>query len=287
MSCCDWQLGIAFSAVSKPGERRSQEAVKQLNLPDRIYHLAEAPNWPLIQRDGLLCANRLVDAASLDTASRKRLQLEQRMVHTVLPNGVRIRDQRPMPPAALEKCLCGMSPTDWYAIVNARVFFWIDPDRLNRQRAACSSRPQVVIAVDTAALVAAHHEHVALTPINTGNARRKPARRGAATFVPYAQWTRSGWASEAAALDTPLRKHSHQPVELTVVDAVSDIMRFVVDVVALPAGQALVTNATGAAIVSTVVDASADLARVNRLAARREYNRATKKGTKPVTSGEQ
>ena len=30
--------------------------VSRVKLPDRIYHLAEASNWPLIQRDGLFCA---------------------------------------------------------------------------------------------------------------------------------------------------------------------------------------------------------------------------------------
>jgi len=214
-----------------------------VNLPDRIYHLAEASNWPSIQRDGLLCANRLLDAANLAGTNRDRLMREQRLVNTELPNGVRIRDQCPMLPAALEKCLCGMRPTDWYAMVNARVFFWLDLDRLNRQRAACRARPQVVIAVDAAALVAVHQERVALTPINTGNARRKPALRCAATFVPYNQWARTGWASEAEALGTRARKRSHQPVELTVLDAVPDIMRFVSGVYALPAGRRFVTDA--------------------------------------------
>lgn len=147
-----------------------------------------------------------------------------------------------MPPAALAKCLVNMSPAEWYAMVNDRVFFWLDPERLNRQRAACGSRPQVVIAVDTVALIAAHRDHVALTPINTGNARRKPARRGAATFVPFAEWCRSGWEFEAAALNTPARRRSHQPAELTVLDSVPDIMRFVVDVTPLLPDQQLVTN---------------------------------------------
>lgn len=142
-----------------------------------------------------------------------------------------------MPAAALKGCLCDMSPADWYALINSQVFFWVDPDRLNRQKAACEPRPQVVFVVDTAALVAAHEQRIAVTPINTGNARRKPAHRGMATFVPLAEWSRSGWKSEAAALGLPLRKRSHQPVELTVLDAVPDIMRYVVGVFALPAGQ--------------------------------------------------
>ena len=216
------------SAVKLARSRKVSMAGARVKLPDRIYHLAEASNWPLIQRDGLLSASRLLSAAGL-----AGLERAQRLAHTELPNLVHIRDQRPMPPTALKNCLCGISPADWYAMINSRVFFWLDPDRLNRQRAACEPRPQVVIAIDSAGLVAAHEGHVAVTPINTGNARRKPARRGAATFVPFAEWIRSGWASEAAALGIPVRKRSHQPVELVVIDAVPDIMRFVVEIVRL------------------------------------------------------
>jgi len=118
--------------------------------------LAESSNWPLIQRDGLLSATRLLAAAGLAPADRERLQRAQRLQHTELPNQVHIRDQGPMPPAALERCLCGMTPSDWYSAVNARVFFWLDPARLNRQRAACGARPQVVMMIDAQALVAAH-----------------------------------------------------------------------------------------------------------------------------------
>jgi hypothetical protein len=208
-----------------------------VKLPARIYHLAEAANCLSIRRNGLQSASRLMRAAGLARADQNLLERTQRFAHTVLPTGVHIRDQRPMPAAALKGCLCDMSPADWYALINSQVFFWVDPDRLNRQKAACEPRPQVVFVVDTAALVAAHEQRIAVTPINTGNARRKPARRGTATFVPLAEWTRSGWKSEAAALGLPLRKRSHQPVELTVLDAVPDIMRYVVGVFALPAGQ--------------------------------------------------
>ena len=214
-----------------------------MKLPDRIYHLAEASNWPLIQRDGLLSASRLLRASGLAGADRARLERAQRLTHTELPNGAQLRDQCPMPPAALDRCLYGMSSADWYAMINARVFFWFDPDRLNRQKAACEPRPQVVLAVDTGALIAAYRRRIAVTPINTGNARRKPSCRGAATFVPLSEWVRTGWASEAQALKIPLRKPSHQPVELTVLDAVPDILRFVVDVVPLPIGQRFLSDA--------------------------------------------
>jgi hypothetical protein len=192
-----------------------------------IYHLAEAANWPAIQRDGLQSASTLLDQAGIRGENRDRLEKQQRLTHTELPNGVQLRDQRPMPPAALATCLIGIAPAEWYALINAHVFFWLDPARLNRQRAACNHRPQVVLTVDASNLVAAYAEQIAVTPINTGNARRRPARRGAATFVPYAAWVESAWASEAASLGTPVRPSSHPPVELTVAGSIPDIMQFV------------------------------------------------------------
>lgn len=204
-----------------------------MKLPDHIYHLAEAANWPSIQRHGLLSASRLIRAAGVIGGDRDRLERTQRVAHTVLSNGVQIRDQKPMPSRALERCLIDLTPPEWYHLINNQVFFWLDPERLNRQKTACAPRPQIVIVLDTATLVAAYGEHVAVTPINTGNARRHPARRGAATFVPFAAWVKSGWMTEFNALGSPLRKRSHRPIELTILDAVPDMMRFVVDVVRL------------------------------------------------------
>ncbi len=202
-----------------------------------LYHMAEAANWPAIQRDGLHSASTLLDLAGILGENRERLEKHQRLTHTELPNGVQLRDQRPMPPAALATCLIGIVPSEWYTLINARVFFWLDPTRLNRQRAACNPRPQVVLTVDASKLVAAYAEKIAVTPINTGNARRRPARRGAATLVPYAAWVTSAWASEAASLGAPVRPSSHPPVELTVAGSIPDIMQFVVGVQQLAPGQ--------------------------------------------------
>lgn len=206
-------------------------------VPERVYHMAEASNWPAIQQEGLHCASALFDRVGLTGTERRRWERGQRPMHAVLPTGAWIRDQRPMPPDALARCLVGMTPAQWYALINSRVFFWVDPERLNRQRAACSARAQVVLIVDAPRLAEAYADRVALTPFNTGNARRRPAIRGAATFVPYRTWLESNWASEAAGLGTRERSRSHAPVELTVSGSVPDIDRFVTDVREVPAGR--------------------------------------------------
>jgi hypothetical protein len=194
-----------------------------------VYHLADAANWASIRRRGLLSASRLIDLAGLTGARRARIERAQRLASLTLPNGAVLRDQLPMPPSALERCLVDMTPAAWYALINSRVFFWLDANRLNRQRRAGGASPRAVIMIiDAQALLAAHGPRAAFSPINTGNARRKPAIRGRGSFVPYAAWLAGRWDSEAAALGTKPRPPSHPPVELTVEGSVPDVMDFVV-----------------------------------------------------------
>src|SRR6202044_172149 len=103
-------------------------------------------------------ASHLLEVAGVAGDARRRLEREQRPRHTTLPNGVQLRDQNPMPADALRACLVGLTPAEWYALVNVRVFFWLDPGRLNRQRAACKKRPQVVLTLDAFTLVESHRE---------------------------------------------------------------------------------------------------------------------------------
>jgi hypothetical protein len=216
-----------------------------MTLPVHIYHLAEAANLPFIRRDGLLSTKALLDMACMRGNERNRLESCQRLQHMRLPNGVQVRDQRPMPANALDNCLVGMAPSEWYALINSKVFFWLDVDRMNRQCGAGEPRPQVVLKVDTNRLLTQYAERIALSPINTGYALRRPAKRGRCTFVPYSVWVDSGWSSETEGLGTPSRRRSHHPVELTVAYAVSEIMIFVVRVYPLGPGEIFspITNA--------------------------------------------
>lgn len=204
-------------------------------LPRYIYHLAEAANWPSIEKHGLLPAQGLIDRSGIKGRARARLLGNQRKQHLVLAGGYEIRDQRPMPWEALSACLIGMTPAAWYRLINTHVYFWLDHARLNRQRAACGGRRQVVLVIDAEALVARYGRRAALTPINTGHARRRPAARGAATFVPYEAWLATGWTSEAAALGREPRPSSHRPAELAIAGSIPDVARYLVRVVELTA----------------------------------------------------
>jgi hypothetical protein len=200
-------------------------------LPARCYHLVDAANLESVRRDGLLSASRLMRRAGLAAKVRIQSEREQRRARICLPDGTILRDQVPMPPDALARCIVdGLAPGDWYALLNSMVFFWLDPERLHRQARAAKAWPQLILEIDTAAMLARYKSRAYVTPFNTGNARRRPARRGRATFVPYSTWMKTGWAHESTTLGLPLRSASHRPVELTIADSVHDIMKYVSDV---------------------------------------------------------
>jgi hypothetical protein len=200
-------------------------------LPEHAHHLVDEANLESVRRDGLLSASRLLERAGIGASERALAMRRQRRTRTCLPDGTIIRDQKPMPPEALSRCLMGgIGPEDWYLLLNSMVFFWFDRERALRQACACRPWPQYLLEVDVTGLLALCGGRAFITPINTGSARRRPARRGRATFVHYSKWLASGWAHESDILGLPLRSASHAPAELTISDAVPDIMKYVIDI---------------------------------------------------------
>jgi hypothetical protein len=191
-----------------------------------MYHFADAANARSIEQLGLLSTTELlrrrdVDARTVATATAYR------PADVELPSGERIRDQAPMPPAALAACLDpGLSPQDWYRLVNGHVFFWLSLERVHRHAKALRRRAQLLLTVDTAALVGAYEHRAFVTPFNIGNARRRPARRGPRTLCPLTSWRTHGWKQEALPGSRP-RPSSHRPAELLIEGGVPDIHRFV------------------------------------------------------------
>ncbi|HSE58312.1 MAG TPA: hypothetical protein VLA99_06390 [Nitrospiraceae bacterium] len=211
--------------------------MRSRTLPAQLYHLAEAANWPSICRSGLLSTKVLLDQAGLQGTERERIERRQRLEHRVLPNGVQVRDQKPLPARSLATCLVGLTAPEWYELINSQVFFWLDADRLNRQRRACEPRPQVVLVVDAQRLAARYAERMSLSRITSGHARRRPARRGRCTFVPYRLWIESGWSSEADGLGIHPRTYSQRPAELTVAGEAKEVMSCVIEVHRLEPGE--------------------------------------------------
>ena len=94
-----------------------------------------------------------------------------------------IRDQRPMTDATLAPVLRdGLTPADWYALLNSRVFFWVEEIRLTKLLHTYRHRRNVVLVLDSTRVLAEHAERITLSGINSGYSRRYAQPRGRGTF---------------------------------------------------------------------------------------------------------
>jgi len=202
----------------------------------RLYHMAELGSWPLIQRHGLLSTSALLDL--FEIAGDERVAIESRHRPECIPirhdlHGVAVvRDQKPMDDSGLLRSLGdGITPREWYELLNRRVFFWLDTDRLDRllKAKAYRERRQTVLTIDTAQLLQRHSDRVRLSPINSGATKPMPAPRGRNTFLPVADYPYDSWRKKRGARGAV--------VELTVEYAVPDIVECVQTVVLVGGGE--------------------------------------------------
>ncbi|MGI4798211.1 MAG: DUF7002 family protein [Janthinobacterium lividum] len=188
-----------------------------------LFHMAERGAWPAIQRHGLLSTSALLDLYGVTGAARVALEATRRPDTATLTQpgfpDIAIRDQKPMSDRALESCLTGgMTPPDWYRLLNGKVFFWLTEARLAKLLGARPYRAHEhdVLQLDTARLVAAYRDVITLSRINSGSTIRKAALRGPDTFRTIA--------------DYPIRRGRERAVELAVTGGIPDIARYVTDV---------------------------------------------------------
>jgi hypothetical protein len=168
----------------------------------RLYHVTDPCNWEGIRKRGLLPTSRLLSLFEVPDADhvaieRRGRRQSVRLTHPLHGEAV-ITDNIPLSAKALMSCLDdGLAPADWYAMLNLRVFFWVDKKRLDGflQAQAHQGRERLVLVLNTLSVAKRHQEQMELSPINSGSALRRAARRGPATFTPllrvdYATWGR-------------------------------------------------------------------------------------------------
>lgn len=143
---------------------------------------------------------------------------------------VQIRDQIPL--RRLRHALSeGTTEQEFLSLLNNRVFFWLTDDRLQRLLRAYVSRPRIVLTLDTEKLLAAHSERIELSPYNSGSVDRpNPALRDRSMFTPIADYPYDDWLRKG-------RSRKKAVVELTVLDKVPNVTRFVVSVDRLVEGE--------------------------------------------------
>jgi hypothetical protein len=161
----------------------------------RLWHMAEDGSFESIRAHGLLSTSSLLDLYSIEGEERIALESRRRPESVPLsrdgfPKAI-VRDQKPMTESALQKCLTpGVTPREWFEILNGRTFFWLSKERLRRllDARAYRERPQTVLTVDTASLVNAHRDRIELSPLNSGATIYDPQPRGPDTFLPIADY---------------------------------------------------------------------------------------------------
>ncbi len=195
----------------------------------RLFHMAEAGSWPLIQQHGLLTTEHLVQTAQLPRAVEsglleQRRAVSSRFVHPLYGDVV-IRDQGPLNLSHLQAALDDVTVEEWLRVLNTRVFFWLHPDKLagllNARR--YRNQQQDVLTVDTRSLLEAVGDRVRLSPINSG-----------ATLYPNAPTRGSRTFQRIDDYDYATQRRRRGPidaiVELAVIDGVPDIADHVIEV---------------------------------------------------------
>jgi hypothetical protein len=179
-----------------------------------VLHWAPEAALPLILRHGLLSATALVALFEVPEPRASRLLEENRRGFETLvhPHHGRAELRRQeMPDGRLGPALAGSdaTPRAWRRHINGFVFFWLDRTRAERLRHADPERPQRLIRLDAARLLARHGDAARLTPINTGAVRHPAHRRSFADWHPIGAWADPG---------------GRRPVELAVPWAVPDLL---------------------------------------------------------------
>lgn len=199
---------------------------KLIELYPRVYHMAERGAWDSIRTNGLMSTTAVLDHLEVEGGERSRFESEHRDqkmdVRAGHPSNIVLRDQKPMPEGRLLQALTdGTTPRQWYELINNKVFFWVEEERLHRLLGARDYRnlEHDVLTLDSTKFIPAYAEVIFLCHMNSGNTWPIPHRRGTQVFrrIPDYPAKSSG-------------KPDKNVVELVVDYAVPDIADFVVEV---------------------------------------------------------
>lgn len=197
-----------------------------------LFHMAERGSWESIRERGLLSTAALLELYGVSGAKREAIESMRRpnsvtLEANELPTAV-IRDQIPMTDERLIRCLPPhITPTDWYRLLNCKVFFWLTRERLHRLTGGRTYRntSHDVLEIDTRSLIDAHRDRIWLCPMNSGNTFPIPHPRDETTFLRIADYPYHLWRQK--------RKRGERVVELAVDHSVPDLLQFVSRVVVM------------------------------------------------------
>ncbi len=187
-----------------------------------LWHMADPVNKDAILKRGLLSTSALLDLFEITGEERLAIESGHRPDSVTIRHAVHgsavIRDQKPMSLEGLTRSVTDATPQDYLKFLNGRVFFWLTEERLKGMTSARAYREheQLVLKIDTAALVNTHENRILLSPRNSGATKPFAWERSIEMFKRIADYD---YAARAQATD-PI-------VELTVDHSVPDVMSLV------------------------------------------------------------
>lgn len=147
-----------------------------------LLHVTPKSNVAGITAAGLLPAAELARLAGIEP---KTIVLREN--HRVLasPHGAaQLSDQRAFLAGKAHEAdfLDGYTMESWAAQMDSRIFFW--PTRKDEGIADNLAADEALYTIDSEGFFDAFRPHISLAPIVSGNAERRPARRGPWLYVP-------------------------------------------------------------------------------------------------------
>lgn len=162
-----------------------------------LYHLTDLNNvQTILETRTILSTNVIVDQNQIMTLDEKNLlKKTRRKNHIQLQydnHTFKIRDQRPLSPVALSKCLTnGCTIEEYIELLNSRVFFWPTLKRLNIHFGRYAHEKPVIIRCKTRDILETN-QNAELCHLNSGATRPNAylggiaSPRGKHTFIPIA-----------------------------------------------------------------------------------------------------
>ena len=105
----------------------------------------------------------------------------------------------------MKTCLVGVSIPEWISLINSRIFFFASKEKADVLLGRYASYENLLLEVDTSALLSEYAQHVSICRINAGAFVRKPVPRGRDTFIPLSNYIYKKKRNVAeVTLDTPI-----------------------------------------------------------------------------------